>query len=537
MNFERYLKEYTGYGTSVTMIDTAVTIDKENITHYKYKNGSIVNCHAEDYDSTIVHHGTICAEAILCVAPNVNLNAICVDENFSITERALIQALEFAFSKLKNDIICICLALEECSPQLIEILNKFEKTFIFASGSKDKVLFPSDLATVIKVYFDDEVEGINIISENNIAININETEEIYKSSSLSCAYFSGIFSLVLEEKVLWQFEEVKNYLFPIKENSVDFRNRLELPRQFYAIFPLKYLEYKNNFIDNLVGYYDSNIKACSFNNVSLLESHKTIYINENENKKVFSPTTIGDYFVGNFVENESESKINLLNHNDIDGKYVCEIPQPIIAITSFGYGSSKFDLQLKLYNNITKLDFNVKCTTYNPMGILFKNFTTFEYPKPIKSPNIIYSINKTIYETAIADDTDIFILNIGGSIRTINYHNSYDMGILFENYMKAFRIDIIILCVNINISIDTILFEIKRLKSNGIAEVIIVISDNQYDLESYESATGLKYFKCNLDEQMLYAEKLRDEYNSDSVYLLNEFDSIDTVKAIVEKFI
>jgi hypothetical protein len=152
------------------------------------------------------------------------------------------------------------------------------------------------------------------------------------------------------------------------------------------------------------------------------------------------------------------------------------------------------------------------------------------------SPSIIYSINKFIYESSISDDTDMFVVNVGGSVRAINYHNSYDMGMLFENYMKAVRIDIVFLCVNINISIDTILYEIKRLKITGIAEVVIVVSDNQYDLESYESATGLKYYKCGIDVRKIYADELRMRYDSDLVYMLDDFDSMNTIEAIVEKF-
>jgi len=534
MNFDVYLQKFSGYGVSVTIIDTAVTLEKENITHYKHENGRIINCKSKDFDSTIISHGTICAEAILRVAPNVKLNAICVEENFTITESALIRALDFANSNLENDIICICLALNECSAALIEILKKFEKTFIFASGYRDKIRYPSDLANVIKVYYDSEVKGIEVVSENNIAVNCSD--EKYKSGSLSCAHFSGLFSLVLEEKALWQFDEIKNWLFPAADEKLACEEKsLVLPEKFIAIFPLEYLPYRSNFIDNLIGYYDNNMAIHGFDGTSL-DGYKTVYINENENKKVITATTVGDYFAGNFIDSGSDNKIQLLSHYDFKSNCVCEIAQPIIAIASFGYGCSKFDLQLKLYNNMAKLGYNVKCSTYNPLGILFKNFAVFEYPKEITSPRIIYSINKYIYELSIADDTDIFLLNVGGSIRAINYHNPYDMGMLFEAYLKAFRIDIVFLCVNINISIDTILFEIERMKAAGIAEIIVVISDKQYDLDSYESATGLKYFKCDSSEQKNYAEKLRMKYASNLVYMLNDFDSIDTIEDIVKKF-
>jgi hypothetical protein len=92
------------------------------------------------------------------------------------------------------------------------------------------------------------------------------------------------------------------------------------------------------------------------------------------------------------------------------------------------------------------------------------------------------------------------------------------------------------LCGNINVSIDTILFEIERLKATGIKEVILVVSDNKYDNSTYETSDGMKYFKCSCDKQKAYAEKLKEKYCSNLVYVLNDFDSIDVVETITKKF-
>ncbi|MCL2284175.1 MAG: S8/S53 family peptidase [Fibromonadales bacterium] len=529
MNIDDYLKNYSGYGITVTIIDTGVTLDRENIIHYRYETEDIVNCSAIGFGS---NHGTICAETILRLASNVKLNDICIEENGDIIESALICALNFAHFNLDSDIICICLALDEYSISLAKILKEFENTFIFASGRKNKLSYPSDLSNVIKVYYDSEVSGVEIISENAIAVNYEEI----KSSSLACAYISGLFSVILEAKALWQFDDIKKWIFPGIRKSIFEHDSLILPEKFIAIFPVKYLVYKDNFIDNLVGYYDDDMVVRNFDCIQLLENYKTVYINTDERTKVISPTTVGDYFVGNFINGTLDNKIQLKSHYSIESDYICDIAQPIITLASFGYGASKFDLQLKVHNNISKLGYNAKCLTYNPMGILFKDFVVFEYPKQIICPNFIYSINKFIYELSITNDTDIFILNVGGSIRAINYHNSYDMGMLFEAYIKAFRIDIILLCVNINVSIDAILFEIERLKATGITEVIIVVSDNEYDNTTYETSTGMKYFKCSDDKQYAYAEKLRDKYCFNLVHLLDDFNSLDVNEVIIKKF-
>jgi len=58
--------------------------------------------------------------------------------------------------------------LDGYSVGLAEILKKFEKTFIFASGRKGMLSYPSDLSNVIKVYYDSEVSGVEIVSENTI---------------------------------------------------------------------------------------------------------------------------------------------------------------------------------------------------------------------------------------------------------------------------------------------------------------------------------------------------------------------------------
>jgi hypothetical protein len=527
MNFNDYLQNYSGYGVTVTIIDTGVNFDRVKTVHYRYENGVIINCNAI---SSTSNHGTVCAETILHLAPNVKLNDICVEENGTITESALICALNFAESSLENDIICICLALDEYSIRLMEILKKFEKVFIFASGRKNKIAYPADFSNVIKVYYDDEASGVEIVSENAIAVNFEEI----KSSSLACAYISGLFSVIIEAKALWQFDEIKNYFFPKIGNPIP-EKKLILSEKIIALFPTKYLEYEDKFIDNLLGYYDDNMIVRDFNGIQLLENYKTVYINTDERKKVIVPKTIGGYFAGNFDNATPDNKIELQSHYAIESDYICDIAQPIIVLASFGYGASKFDLQLKVYNNISKLGYNAKCSTYNPMGILFKEFTAFEYPPKIICPKLIYSINKFIYESSITDDTDIFILNVGGSIRAINYHNSYDMGMLFESYMKAFRIDVVLLCVNINVSIDTLLFEIERLKATGIAEIIVVVSDNEHDNSTYEISGGMKYFKCSGDKQEAYAEKLKEKYCSNLVHVLNDFDSIDVVDTIIKK--
>jgi hypothetical protein len=529
MNFDDYSQNYSGYGVTVTIIDTGVACDRENTVHYKYEDGKIIHCNTANYDNK---HGTICAETILRVAPNAELCDICVEEKGAITESALICALNFADANLESDIICICLALDEYSVGLADVLKKIEKTFVFASGRKNRLSYPSDLTNVIKVYYDSEIDGVEIISENAIAVNCEEIQ----SSSLACAYISGVFSVILEAKALWRFDDVKNWIFPDTPKQVQEHNSLILPERFVAFFPVKYLEHKDNFIDNLIGYYDDDMIVRDFNGLRLSENYKTVHINTEEREKIISPTTVGNYFAGNFINNSPDRKIPLQNHYSIEGDYICDIEQPIIALTSFGYGSSKIDLQLIMHKNISKLGYTVKCSTYNPMGILFKDFIVFEYPEQIVCPKMIYSINKFIYELSIETVPDIFILNIGGSIRGINYQNRYNMGMLFETYLKAFKIDIVMLCVTVNVSIDTVLFEIERLKATGIAEVIVVVSDNQYDSATYESFTGMKYFKCSCDKQKAYAEMLRMKYDISSVHILNEFDSIAIAETIVKKF-
>ena len=528
MDFDDYCKNYSGCGVIVTIIDTGVTLDRVNIAHYRYKNGKITNCDDIAYDNK---HGTLCAEKILHIAPNVELHDICVEEKGTITESAMVCALNFANDNLKSDIICICLALNEYSIELAEILRKFEKTFILASGHKKEVFYPSDLNDVIKVYYDSDISGVEIVSENTIAINYEEIQ----SSSSACAHASGLFSLILEAKALWRFDDIKNLIFPYVEKPVLEHNPTILPEKFVARFPTKYLKYQNIFIDNLVGCYGDDMSVHDFNGIQLSDSYKTIYINADGRKKVISPTVLGDYFAGYF-NCTLDKKIQLQNHYTIVSNYICDVAQPIVVVASFGYGASKFDLQLKSYNNISKLGYKVRCTTYNPMGILFNDFTVFEYPEQIICPKLIYSINNFIYETSITNNTDIFILNVGGSIREINYHNPYDMGMLFEVYMKALKIDIVFLCVNINVSIDVVLFEVKKLKATGVSDIIVIISENQYDYSSYKTSKGMRYFKCSKDKQESYAEKLRGQYYPDLVYLLDDLDSLDVNETIVKKF-
>ena len=228
-----------------------------------------------------------------------------------------------------------------------------------------------------------------------------------------------------------------------------------------------------------------------------------------------------------------EKKIPLKSHYDIDSHYINDISTPIIALISFGYGASKFDTQVRLHHNINKLDYDVISTTYNPMGLIFKDFHVFEYPKEIVCPKIIYSLNRYVYEISMEANPDIFLMNIAGSIRGINYHNTFDMGMLSEVYLKAFRIDIVLLCVNVNVNWESILYEIERLKATGVNEVVLVVSENKYDSGTLNSSGGLKYYECSVDMQREYAEMLKTKYLKGNVYMLSDFDEIGMVEKVV----
>ena len=111
------------------------------------------------------------------------------------------------------------------------------------------------------------------------------------------------------------------------------------------------------------------------------------------------------------------------------------------------------------------------------------------------------------------------------------------MGMLFEAYMKAFKIDIVLLCVTVNTSYQTIFHEIERMKATGIKEVIIVISENQYDNNSYESATGMRYYKYPKEKQIFYYETLKEKNNHNQIYSLHDFDNIDSVNNLINLLI
>ena len=102
MDFNYYLKNFTGYGITVTIIDTGVNIRQDNVTHYRLEDENIIRC-----DTTLIKstHGTMCAETILRVSPNIQIIDICVENKDSLLEHGIINALDFAFSNLKNRLV------------------------------------------------------------------------------------------------------------------------------------------------------------------------------------------------------------------------------------------------------------------------------------------------------------------------------------------------------------------------------------------------------------------------------------------------
>ncbi len=143
---------------------------------------------------------------------------------------------------------------------------------------------------------------------------------------------------------------------------------------------------------------------------------------------------------------------------------------------------------LNLVSGFKTNKIDVSTITYNPLGILF-GFNTFKYPKKIEFPNIVYNVNSTIAK--ISTNKDIVLVNLPGSMCSLNDKNNYDFGMLCQAYTKAVAIDIFIMCINPAITVEMIKNQMQLLNSDGINNFIFLI-------------TPITYYGSSIDRSVKY---------------------------------
>lgn len=520
MDYGIYINNYSGNNVNVAVLDCGVREEVvECKKHYKVSNDVV-----KEYDG-LTHeldfHGTYCAQEIIKKAPKACIYDFNVsDEDNIINEKRIINALEFIINQ-NIDIVSISMKLLFFSEELNKIITKMHEEGIFVLASSDtNVSYPADLKYVLAIQskFGDE----KIIHINNKTICIEHGEYLYSigdktvelepSSSLACAYYAGILALVIEGNMLLGFNAICDKLgfFNFEkekheENLFDVYDNTVIIDTSHS--PQWYISNYRFFDDKIIGFYDfKNYCFVSRKNevVDLCTIENIIEINyEHIVKKPMADQNrfqnIPYRLLGDFVYHEKKIKMSQYIIPDVD--FIKYINKPIIYIAGFACGIQKFEILLELYKQFEAEGVHCSAMTSNAIGSIM-GMNTFEYPKEVSYPQIVYQINETLDYISQKDEANMILVDIPGGITNLNWHNTFNFGMLFKAFVIAADPDFVIIMLNEGIDWNNLKKEIDQIKLNNIPNIIFCVSEYQFDLATAESEAGI---------QVIKSSKLRNE--------------------------
>lgn len=173
-----------------------------------------------------------------------------------------------------------------------------------------------------------------------------------------------------------------------------------------------------------------------------------------------------------------------------------------------------------MVENFNKDCVKVTSSTYNPKGSIY-GFDIFKFLSKITFPDIVCSINHYICCVEKNINPDVFVLNVGGGCFFMSNQNINIFGKLITAYLDTCNVDIFVLCLNNYLEIESLNYYISQLKNNGIKEILLVLSENTFNAESFQKKDGLQVHK--MDKQ-IYEDSLAflNKYINEKVFTLDD---------------
>lgn len=326
---------------------------------------------------------------------------------------------------------------------------------------KDDKIYFNHYETINKQIFD-FLDVHPLLSSENI-IEVLKEEALNENSSISTLSNSVFVPIGIRE------EDITNILSLLNDDIIGYFSILE-----------------NDFVD-----FDGNIiETDKYNNIYIINNFtpewdssvlKDRYINKNF------------IYLGNFrgITQRTDS----VSFDDLHEESLIKSKTPIIMISSLGSNMSKFVVQTTLQKAFNNDGIDSQCITYNPLGAILKNTIFLNYNTNVEMKVNVKNIQSLIQFLDKQKENDAIIINVGGGVSHIDNLNN-DYGFLTYSYLCALNIDVAILCINIQLTLEKILSEIAYLKSRGIAKVFLVISDNIYIKNLQPNTDFFNYYTC-----------------------------------------
>lgn len=527
-----------------------------DVRHFFLDCGELV----EKYKEPEEKHGTYCFQEIMKSVESIMpqfLDFNISDNSGELLVSSIIIAIEKAIEE-RVDIINISLGITVYSQDLYDACEKAVQHNILvlsAASHRNTISFPADFNNVICVKVEQEQsEKIRIIGDTTIAVSMNDyimseegAEFDFSSTSLGCARACGYLCEALGDGVIKDKYKVllKKYDIHIHDSESfygDNNNILEANeiesilsnnRVGAVVFPESAIQNinKNMLHENIVAYYDYEKNAFytffdgketeNFDVILLLNSLQyNLKLSSMIEQKYKNYTII---YIGNFYNKDNNSY--LWDYNKYSTSKMSVLKRPVIAVVGLCSDVNKIDVQISVLKSLEQDGLAIKAVTNNPMGLLY-DMDVFNYPKELRFPDIVYSINRYMYLTEVNVNLDAWLINIGGGIGAINIMNTYNFGKLVDAYFSAANIDVVVMCVNTYVDITNLRLQLANLYKYGIGNIFIVMSHKDIDLSTINYKDGLQtyyvdeekyheafeFLKENVEEKVFTLEDVKNGY-------------------------
>lgn len=527
-----------------------------DVRHFFLDCGELV----EKYKEPEEKHGTYCFQEIMKSVESIMpqfLDFNISDNSGELLVSSIIIAIEKAIEE-RVDIINISLGITVYSQDLYDACEKAVQHNILvlsAASHRNTISFPADFNNVICVKVEQEQsEKIRIIGDTTIAVSMNDyimseegAEFDFSSTSLGCARACGYLCEALGDGVIKDKYKVllKKYDIHIHDSESfygDNNNILEANeiesilsnnRVGAVVFPESAIQNinKNMLHENIVAYYDYEKNAFytffdgketeNFDVILLLNSLQyNLKLSSMIEQKYKNYTII---YIGNFYNKDNNSY--LWDYNKYSTSKMSVLKRPVIAVVGLCSDVNKIDVQISVLKSLEQDGLAIKAVTNNPMGLLY-DMDVFNYPKELRFPDIVYSINRYMDLTEVNVNLDAWLINIGGGIGAINIMNTYNFGKLVDAYFSAANIDVVVMCVNTYVDITNLRLQLANLYKYGIGNIFIVMSHKDIDLSTLNYKDGLQtyyvdeekyheafeFLKENVEEKVFTLEDVKNGY-------------------------
>lgn len=555
MDYDFYKRNYSGNCVNIAVVDCGIVSNIVNCKrHYMVRNDEVIEMQ-NGFNELIDYHGTYCALEIKKVAQNAEIFDFNVaDENHKISEKSIICALKFILN-LDIDIINISMKLISFSKELLNVMEEVYKRSIFLLASADReVSYPADMKFALSIRSRVGVDDILHVNEKSVYIGKNKYSYLINnriinlepSASLACAYYAGVLALVLEGSVLLSFKQICKRLGFFQFQPEQTHETFALINDNTVIIDtsheLSFFSQFSEFLDDkIIGIYEAK-KDCFLSLkkevIHYEQVEHIIEINsEHYQKQPMSNQTrfcnVPYQLLGNFTT--TENSLHIKEYDNPDVEFIKYIDKPIIYITSLACGTQKFETLLQLQKQLMNGDVHVGSITSNPLGNIM-GISTYQYPKEIIFPKIIYQINQTLDNIARIEDIDMLLADIPGGMAKLNWHNQNNFGMLFKAFLMAADVDIVLIMLNEGLVWNDIEKEIQVINSSGVPNIIFCISELAYDMSSIESETGVRLVKNGCEKNEFFYQEAVEHLSGYKVFRFSELLDGELVRYILNLY-